>query len=281
MPRTASAGVRHRLCRGVTHPPQPEQLRRVRDFPARRCRCGARLRLWQIRLQRGHPPVRGSWTGGRQGGQRRTGGNHRLGASVSSRPAARVPSRKAHQGVFVLRLPRQRSPAHDCRRARHAGLPDEANARRARQEDRRTSEPHSCGLYRTDAQLLPAILQPAVPDPKDRELRHSRPLRPPAPRLFRREVSVEARTAHRAVLCRSAVHVSQLFRRCHQKDNRGDGEQPHPSVCHPPGQERTGRRRVRLPGVRPSRIRVSPALQPHVPKMEGLTPSEYCRNLRS
>ena len=168
MPRTASAGVRHRLCRGVTHPPQPEQLRRVRDFPARRCRCGARLRLWQIRLQRGHPPVRGSRTGGRQGGQRRTGGNHRLGASVSSRPAARVPSRKAHQGVFVLRLPRQRSPAHDSRRARHAGLPDEANARRARQEDRRTSEPHSCGLYRTDAQLLPAILQPAVPDPKDR-----------------------------------------------------------------------------------------------------------------
>ena len=47
---------------------------------------------------------------------------------VPPRPAARLPAGKAHQGIFLLRLPHQRSPAHDRRGARHPRLPDAPDA---------------------------------------------------------------------------------------------------------------------------------------------------------
>ena len=43
----------------------------------------------------------------------RAGGNYGLGVAVPSRPAARISAGKTHPGLFFLRLPRERSLAHD------------------------------------------------------------------------------------------------------------------------------------------------------------------------
>ena len=48
-----------------------------------------------------------------------------------------------------------------------------------------------------------------------------------------------------------------------------NGEQPHPPVRHPACQERPCGRGDRLPGIRPPRLRISPALQPDVQEAGG------------
>lgn len=277
MSGTASAGLCHRLCRGVAHPPQSEQLRRLRTLPARRRRRGARLRLRPLRLQPGDAALRGPGAGGRQGGQRRAGIDYGVGASVPFRPAARHAARKTNPRLLLFRLSRQRGAAHERPGARHPGFADAPHARRARQRARRTAGCHSGRLHRIGAQLLPALLQPPVPEPRDGELRHSGPLQPAARRLLRAAAPAEARTAHRAVLRRPALLVAQLLRRRRQENDGRHGQQPHPPVRDSACQERTFGRRERRAGSRPPRVRVSAALQPHVPATGGHHPSEYGR----
>ncbi len=79
----------------------------------------------------------------------------------------------------------------------------------------------------------------------------------------------EARTAHRAVLRRPALLVAQLLRRRRQENDGRHGQQPHPPVRDSACQERTFGRRERRAGSRPPRVRVSAALQPHVPATGG------------
>ena len=85
----------------------------------------------------------------------------------------------------------------------------------------RTSERHPCGLHRIDAQLLPTLLQPPVRHPERSRtptslVRFDRLLRD----YFEDKLQLALGLPHRAVLRRQALHVRQLFRRCHQEDHR-------------------------------------------------------------
>ena len=87
---------------------------------------------------------------------------------------------------------------------------------------------------------------------------------------------------HRAVLRRQALHVRQLFRRCHQEGpTGGHGKQPHPPVRDPACQERALRQEKAFPRYRDRLgFEYSQHFSRMFKKQEGVTPSEYCQRLR-